>query len=56
MKKISEAADASVEFAMALAAEGVIVAGGNKSYISLATIDVLDDALLAYEHVLKEFE
>jgi glutamate-1-semialdehyde 2,1-aminomutase len=54
--QISEATDATHEFSMALAAEGVIVAGGNKSYMSLATIDVTDDALAAFERVFREFQ
>lgn len=55
-QKVSEAMDASLEFAMALTAEGVIVAGGNKSYMNIETINVLDDALAAYERVFREFE
>lgn len=55
-KKTSDATDAGLEFAMALAAEGIIVAGGNKTYINLETINVLDDALKAYERVFSEFE
>lgn len=42
------------EFAMALAAEGVIVAAGNKTFLNLQTIDVLDDAVAAYERVFKQ--
>jgi glutamate-1-semialdehyde 2,1-aminomutase len=42
------------EFAMALVAEGVIVAGGNKTFLNLQTIDVLDSALASYERVFKE--
>ena len=42
------------EFAMALAAEGVIVAAGNKTFLNLQTIDVLGDALDAYERVFKK--
>jgi Glutamate-1-semialdehyde aminotransferase len=55
-QKTSNAADSALEFAMALAAEGVIVAGGNKTYMSLQSIDVLDDALKAYERVFSQFE
>lgn len=43
------------EFAMALVAEGIIVAAGNKTFLNLQTIDVLDDALDIYERVFKEF-
>jgi glutamate-1-semialdehyde aminotransferase len=42
------------EFGMALAAEGVVVAAGNKTFLNLQTIDVLDDALTSYERVFKE--
>ena len=44
------------EYAMAMAAEGIIVAGGNKSYINLQTVDVLDDALSAIERVFSQYE
>lgn len=43
------------EFSMALAAEGIIVAAGNKTFLNLQTIDVLDEALDIYERVFKEF-
>ena len=43
------------EFAMALASEGVIVAAGNKTFLNLQTIDVLPDALAAYERVFQQF-
>lgn len=55
-EKRAEAGKRMNEFAMALAAEGVIVAAGNKTFLNLQTIDVLDDALAAYERVFKEFE
>ena len=45
-----------IEFAMALAAEGIIIAGGGKTYISYETIPVLGDALDAYERIFREFE
>ena len=38
----------------ALAAEGVIVAAGNKTFLNLQTIDVLDSALAAYERVFRQ--
>ena len=40
---------------MALAAEGVIVAAGNKTFLNLQTIDVLDDALASYDRVFRQF-
>ena len=43
------------EFAMALAAEGIIVAAGNKTFLNLQTIDVLDDALAIYDRVFQQF-
>lgn len=55
-KQLKEAYQVMLEFAMALAAEGVIIAGGGKTYIGYESIPVLDDALAAYERVFKEFE
>ena len=43
------------ELAMALAAEGLIVAGGNKTFINLDTIEVLDDALAVFERVFANY-
>ena len=54
-EKRKEAGKRMNEFAMALAAEGVIVAAGNKTFLNLQTIDVLDDALAAYERVFRQF-
>lgn len=45
-----------IEFAMALAAEGVIISGGGKTYICYDSIPILDDALAAYERVFREYE
>ena len=53
--EMSEALEATGEFAMALAAEGVIVAGGNKSFLNLDTIAVLDDVVDACERVFQQF-
>ncbi len=44
------------EYAMALAAEGLMVAGACKTYINLQTVDVLDDALKIYEKVFSQYE
>jgi glutamate-1-semialdehyde 2,1-aminomutase len=52
---LPEASRRMKEFAMALAAEGLIVAGGNKMFISLATIPVLDDALAIFERVFANY-
>ena len=43
------------EFAMALAAEGLIVAAGNKSFLNLQTVDVLDDVVDIYDRVFQQF-
>ena len=51
----AEAGKRMNEFAMALAAEGVIVAAGNKTFLNLQTIDVLDDALASYDRVFRQF-
>jgi glutamate-1-semialdehyde 2,1-aminomutase len=52
---MDDAAVATAEFAMALAAEGVIIAGGNKSYLNLQTTDILDDIITCYDRVFREF-
>ena len=44
------------EYAMALAAEGLMVAGACKTYINLQTIPVLKDALAIYDKVLSQYE
>lgn len=54
-RQIKDGYEAMLEFAMALAAEGVMIAGGGKTYIGYQTIPVLDDAFDAYERVFKEF-
>ena len=45
-----------IEFSMALAAEGLIIANGGKTYYPYAAIDIVDDALGCYERVFKNFE
>jgi glutamate-1-semialdehyde 2,1-aminomutase len=45
-----------IELAMGLAAEGLIVANGGKTYLCYDTIGVIDDALHIYEKVLSQFE
>jgi len=45
-----------VEFSMALAAEGLIIANGGKTYYPYTAIDIVDDALGCYERVFKNFE
>ncbi len=52
-EKRHEAERRMKEFAMALVAEGVIVAAGNKSFLNLQTVDVLDDVIASYERVFK---
>lgn len=54
--QVKDAYMGMIEFAMALAAEGVIISGGGKTYICYDSIPILDDALAAYERVFKEFE
>ena len=51
-----EAAQRVAEFAMALAAEGLIIAGGGKTYLCYDSIPVIDDALAVYDRVFREFE
>ncbi len=45
-----------IEWSMALAAEGLIIANGGKTYYPYAAIDIVDDALNAYEKVFRNFE
>lgn len=45
-----------LELAMGLAAEGLIVANGGKTYLCYDTVSVIDDALHIYEKVLSQFE
>lgn len=45
-----------IEFSMALAAEGLIIANGGKTYFPYDAIDIVDDALGCYERVFKNFE
>jgi len=45
-----------IELAMGLAAEGLIVANGGKTYLCYDAIDVVDDALHIYDKVLSQFE
>ena len=45
-----------IEFSMALAAEGLIIANGGKTYYPYTAIDIVDDALGCYERVFKNFE
>ena len=54
--QVKDAYMGMIEFAMALAAEGVIISGGGKTYICYDSIPILDDALAAYERVFKEYE
>ena len=45
-----------IEFSMALAAEGLIIANGGKTYFPYDAIDIVDDALACYERVFQNFE
>ncbi|MDR1580568.1 MAG: aminotransferase class III-fold pyridoxal phosphate-dependent enzyme [Synergistaceae bacterium] len=54
--KRTEANQALQEYAMALAAEGLIVAGACKTYMNLQTVDVMDQALEIYERVFSQYE
>lgn len=53
---IENATQLTKEFAMALAAEGLIVAAGNKMFINLQTIPVLDEALEMFERVFANYQ
>lgn len=45
-----------IEFSMALAAEGVIIANGGKTYLPYGSIGIVDDILNAYDRVFSNFE
>jgi len=45
-----------IEFSMALAAEGLIIANGGKTYLPYGSIGIIDDALDVYERVLSQYE
>ncbi|MGI6117108.1 MAG: aspartate aminotransferase family protein [Bilifractor sp.] len=53
--KRKEAQKRMVDFSMALAANGVITAGGNKTFFNYASLGVLDEALAAYEKVFSYY-
>lgn len=53
--QVAEARQATFEFAMAMACEGILVAGGNKSYLNLMTIPELDKARAAIERVFQKY-
>lgn len=55
-RQAKEASEAVMEFAMALAAEGVVISGGGKTYICYETIPHMDEVLARYERVFREFE
>ena len=55
-KQLLDAYQNYIEFSMALAAEGLIIANGGKTYYPYAAIDIVDDALGCYERVFKNFE
>jgi len=45
-----------IGFSMALAAEGLIIANGGKTYFPYGSIGIVDDALDVYERVFREYE
>lgn len=51
-----EASQCVMEFAMALAAEGIIISGGGKTYICYESIPLMDEVLERYDRVFREFE
>ena len=46
----------SIEFSMALAAEGLIISVGGKTYLCYDMIDHIDDALAIYDKVFSQYE
>jgi len=55
-KQFADAYQNYIEFSMALAAEGLIIANGGKTYFPYDAISIVDDALDCYERVFKNFE
>lgn len=55
MNKLMAAYKNYIEFSMALAAEGLIIANGGKTYFPYGSIGIVDDALDVYERVFREF-
>jgi glutamate-1-semialdehyde 2,1-aminomutase len=55
-RHLQEGARCAMEFAMALAAEGLIISGGGKTYLCYDSIPVADDILAVYDKVFAEFE
>lgn len=45
-----------IEFSMALAAEGLIIANGGKTYLPYGSIGIVDDALDVYDRVFSQYE
>ena len=43
------------DFAMALAANGILTAGGNKTFLNYCSLDMLDDAFEIYEKVFSMY-
>ncbi len=43
------------DFAMALAANGILTAGGNKTFLNYCSLDILDDAFEIYEKVFSMY-
>lgn len=56
MNQLLDAYQNYIEFSMALAAEGLIIANGGKTYYPYGSISIVDDALDVYERVFKEYE
>ena len=44
------------DFAMALAANGILTAGGNKTFLSYPSLDIMDDVLKVYDKVFAMYE
>lgn len=55
-KQTYEGFVAAIEFSMALAAEGLIISAGGKTYLPYQAIDIVDDALAIYDKVFSQFE
>lgn len=54
-RKRKFASERMTDFAMALAANGILTAGGNKTFLNYKSLDVLDEALAIYEKVFSMY-
>ena len=54
-KKRAFASARMTDFAMALAANGILTAGGNKTFLNLCSLDIMEDVLPVYDEVFSYY-